>query len=86
MMTASLIRRFCFALVALTLTAPTALALTDQVPREQDIVDLRLGQRIQVDDGSCPAGSIKEVSGTRMSAAEILRTRKCVPRQGPKKK
>jgi hypothetical protein len=83
MMTASLIRRFCFALVALTLTAPTALALTDQVPREQDIVDLRLGQRIQVDDGSCPAGSIKEVSGTRMSAAEILRTRKCVPRQGP---
>jgi hypothetical protein len=86
MMKPLLIRRFCFALVALMLTAPDALALTDQVPREQDIVDLRLGQRIQVDDGSCPAGSIKEVSGTRMSASEILRTRRCVPRQGPKKK
>jgi hypothetical protein len=86
MTTAMLMRRFWFALVALTSTAPAALALTDQVAREQDIVDLRLGQRIQVDDGSCPAGSIKEVSGTRMSATEILRSRKCVPRQGPKKK
>ena len=28
--------------------------------REQDIADLRLGQRVLVDDGSCPAGQIKE--------------------------
>jgi hypothetical protein len=56
------------------------------VSREQDIVDLRLGQRIQVDDGSCPAGQIKEVSGTRMTAAGIIAVRNCVPRVGPQKR
>jgi hypothetical protein len=54
--------------------------------REQDIVDLRLGQRVQVDDGSCPAGEIKEVSGARMTPAGVLRVQKCVPRLGPKKR
>jgi hypothetical protein len=64
--------------------APSAKA--DQVMREQDIVDLRLGQRVQVDDGSCPAGEIKEVSGARMTPAGVLRVQKCVPRLGPKKR
>ena len=41
--------------------------------REQDIVNLRLGQRIQVDDGTCPAGQIKEVSGAKMTANGIVR-------------
>ena len=44
----------------------------EQVSREQDIVDLRLGQRIMVDDGSCPAGQIKEVSGAKMTADGIV--------------
>jgi hypothetical protein len=57
-----------------------------QVSREQDIVDLRLGQRILVDDGSCAAGQIKEVSGARMTATGILRAIKCIPRLGPKKR
>jgi hypothetical protein len=70
-----------FALVALL---PSALA--DQVSREQDIVNLRLGQRIKVDDGTCPAGQVKEVSGTRMSATGIVRASKCIPRLGPKSK
>jgi hypothetical protein len=56
------------------------------VPREQDIVNLRLGQRILVDDGSCPAGQIKEVSGAQISATGIVRVRKCVPRLGTKKR
>jgi hypothetical protein len=60
-------------------------ALTEQVSREQNITDLRLGQRIQVDDGSCPAGEIKEVSGARMTATGILRVQRCIPRSGPKK-
>ena len=47
-------------------------ALAEQVSREQDIVNLRLGQRIQVDDGTCPAGQIKEVSGAKMTAGGIL--------------
>ena len=54
------------------------------VSREQDIVDLRLGQRVMVDDGSCPAGQIKEVQGAQMTTSGVLRTRKCVPRLGPK--
>jgi len=54
------------------------------VSREQDVVDLRLGQRVMVDDGSCPAGQIKEVQGAQMTASGVVRTRKCVPRLGPK--
>jgi hypothetical protein len=68
-----------FALGAL---APPATAA--QVARERDIVNLRLGQRILVDDGSCPTGQIKEVSGARMTATGIVATRKCIPRLGTK--
>jgi uncharacterized protein DUF6719 len=57
-----------------------------QVSREQDIADLRLGQRIKVDDGTCPAGQIKEISGTRMTSRGIVRAQKCIPRLGPKHK
>jgi hypothetical protein len=70
-----------FALVALATSATG-----EQVSREQDIVDLRLGQRIQVDDGSCPAGQIKEISGARLTENGILRAQKCIPRLGPKRK
>ena len=49
-------------------------ALAQQVSREQDIVDLRLGQRVLVDDGSCPAGQIKEVAGSQMTTSGY-----CVP-------
>ena len=54
------------------------------VGREQDIVELRLGQRVMVDDGSCPAGQIKEVQGAQMTTTGGVRTRKCVSRLGPK--
>jgi len=80
-------KRFSFALLGgFALAALATSAMADQVSREQDIVDLRLGQRIQVDDGSCPAGQIKEVSGARMTATGILRAQKCIPRLGPKKR
>jgi hypothetical protein len=62
-----------------------ALAMNDQVAREQDIVGLRLGQRVLVDDGTCAAGTIKEVSGAKMTPTGVLAARKCVPR-APKKK
>jgi hypothetical protein len=71
---------------AFALAALATSAAADQVSREQDIADLRLGQHILVDDGSCPAGQIKEVSGAKMTAAGILRVKKCIPRLGPKKK
>jgi hypothetical protein len=70
--------------VALLLLALSARA--DQVSREQDIVNLRLGQRIKVDDGTCPAGQVKEVSGAKMSATGVVRAQKCIPRLGPKSK
>jgi hypothetical protein len=62
----------------LLLTSTSTMA--EQVSREQEIFNLRLGQRILVDDGSCAAGQIKEVSGTQMTANGILRAQKCVPR------
>ena len=71
-------------IAALTLLASAAAARAEIVSREQDIADLRLGQKIMVDDGSCPAGQIKEVMGTQMTTSGVLRTRKCVPRLGPK--
>jgi hypothetical protein len=53
----------------------------DQVPREEDIIDLRLGQRVWVDDGSCPTGQIKEVMGaTLATGGGVARVKKCVPR------
>jgi hypothetical protein len=60
-------------------------AMAQQVAREQDIIDLRLGQRVMVDDGSCPAGQIKEVTGVKLTTTGIARARKCVPRMGTKK-
>ncbi|NOJ40635.1 DUF6719 family protein [Bradyrhizobium australiense] len=62
------------------------MALAQAFSREQDIVDLRLGQRVLVDDGSCPAGQIKEVQGSQMTTSGVLRTRKCIPRLGTKKR
>jgi hypothetical protein len=69
-----------FALLLLAISARA-----DQVvSRAQDIVNLRLGQRVKVDDGTCPAGQIKEVSGARMAATGVVRAEKCIPRLGPK--
>jgi hypothetical protein len=64
----------------------TTPANAQQFSREQDIPDLRLGQRVLVDDGSCPAGQIKEVSGAQMTPSGVLRVRKCIPRLGTKRR
>ena len=77
---------------ALALPATLALCLlaspvaAEQVMNERNIVDLRLGQRILVDDGTCPAGQIKEVLGSQMTTSGVLPTRKCIPRLGTKQK
>jgi hypothetical protein len=73
-------------LPSLALSSSQALALAQQVGRERDIVELRLGQRVLVDDGTCPAGQINEVSGAKMTSAGVARERKCIPRFGPKQK
>jgi hypothetical protein len=68
------------ALGAAMLVDASSVALAQVVSHERDIVGLRLGQRVMVDDGSCPAGQIKEVMGSTMTANGITRTSKCVPR------
>lgn len=64
----------------LAMPAFVRVAIADQVRRVQDIGDLRLGQRIRVDDGTCPAGQVKEVSGAKLVSGQVARTAKCVPR------
>lgn len=55
-------------------------------PREQDVPEVRLGQKVQVDDGSCPTGQIKELVGTTLTTTGVTRVSKCVPRMGTKKR
>jgi hypothetical protein len=80
------VSRVAFACVLLAVLAAPALAQTQHVGREQDIVGLRLGQRVQVDDGTCPAGQVKEISGAKMTSSGVTPARKCIPRLAPKKK
>ncbi len=75
-------RATCLSLLISIALATTAQAGT--IGREQDIVDLKLGQRVQVDDGTCPAGQVKEVRGAKMTDKGVSRTSTCVPRFGPK--
>ena len=80
-------RQAIWVLGGATLIALAAPACADQIfPREQDIPEVRLGQRVMVDDGSCPAGKIKLVTGTRLTTSGVTRERSCVPRFGAKKK
>ena len=78
--------RIIIALALFAALAAAAFAQTQTVGREQDIVALRLGQRILVDDGTCPAGQVKEVSGAKMTPSGVTPARKCIPRLAPKKK
>jgi hypothetical protein len=71
--------------ISLALLPVRSQALQNQVSREQDIVNLQLGQRVKVDDGTCPSGQIKQIMGARMSASGVVRTHKCIPRPGSKK-
>lgn len=77
-------RAACLSLLISAALATTAHSGT--VGREQDITDLKLGQRVQVDDGTCPAGQVKEVRGSKMTDKGVARTAACVPRYGPKSK
>ncbi|MCA6113520.1 hypothetical protein J6524_01055 [Bradyrhizobium sp. WSM 1738] len=72
------------AFIALSLVTTSAFA--QMFSRERDIVDLRLGQRVLVDDGTCPTGQVKEVVGSQMTATGVLRTSKCIPRLGTKRR
>ena len=81
-----IVSRAIVASALLAALAAAASAQTQTVGREQDIVVLRLGQRILVDDGTCPAGQVKEVSGAKMTPSGVTPARKCIQRLAPKEK
>lgn len=80
----SLRRTALLSLLISSVLASTAHAAT--VGRVEDITDLKLGQRVLVDDGTCPAGQVKEVRGAKMTEKGVSRTSTCVPRFGPRSK
>lgn len=69
---------------AAALSAIASPALAEVLKREPPMGQLREGQTVLVDDGSCPAGQIKEVIGGNHvkvgGTKHIERTRKCIPR------
>ena len=68
--------------VALVFSTP---ALAEMVSRESDISGIRLGQHYLVDDGSCPTGQIKQITGTKLTANGIMSIKKCVDRKTAKR-
>lgn len=56
-------------------------ALAERVLHESEITSLRLGQHIYVDDGTCPAGQIKEITGSKLTPQGVASTRKCLDRK-----
>jgi Family of unknown function (DUF6719) len=65
------------AIAGVVLWAAQASATT--VSKEPPNGQLRYGQRLLVDDGSCPAGQIKELVGGK-STNGVSRLRRCIKR------
>jgi hypothetical protein len=60
-------------------------AAAQMVSRESEITSIRLGQHILVDDGSCPTGQIKEITGTKLTPQGVATVRKCIERRGARR-
>ena len=71
-------------LLAVAASAVPGQSFTEMLKRELPMGALREGQVVLVDDGSCPAGEVKQVTGGNHVLAggykNIVRTRKCIPR------
>jgi hypothetical protein len=83
--TCALLKAFCV-LAVFGIFAQLPAMAAQPLSSEPAAGQLRLGQRVKVDDGTCPAGQIKEVSGTKMTSTGVVPARKCVSRVGPKQK
>lgn len=73
------------AAIAAALVILATPAFADLVSRESEIVGLRLGQKVLVDDGSCPAGQIKLIAGAKLMAGGVQATRTCVDRKNARR-
>ena len=67
----------CAGAVLLAASAAQSAGALAQEPPDSDF---RLGQRVRIDDGTCPAGQIKEVTASKLTPEGIVRTRACVKR------
>jgi len=66
---------------------PPAHALGQQVGREEDITDLKLGQRVMVDDGNLPGRPrSRSLPAPRCHRKGVVRTRQCTARGGAKQR
>ena len=79
------IPRWAAAAIALGIALSATPASADLVMRENEIVGLRLGQKIYVDDGVCPAGQIKLGTGSKLAVGGVQPTKQCVERKGIKR-
>ena len=72
-------------IVAMMAAAVAAPAAAQVLQREPPMGALREGQRVLVDDGSCPQGKIKEVIGGNHIKAggskNVERIRRCIARR-----
>ncbi len=78
-------RWFAAVAVVLFVAGLATPARAELVMRERDIANLRLGQRVYVDDGACPAGQIKLVTGAKLAVGGVQVTKQCVDRKGIKR-
>lgn len=71
---------FVGALVTAATVWSATVSATTIVKQEPPAGQLRYGQRLLVDDGSCPAGQLKELVGGKSSGHGVKRLRRCVHR------
>ncbi len=72
-------------LSGIALVSLGSLASAATLKKEPAMGALKEGQRVLVDDGSCPKGQIKEVIGGNHTSVggskQTLRQRRCIPRR-----
>jgi hypothetical protein len=73
------------ALSTVALVSMSHVSSAATLKKEPAMGALRQGQRVLVDDGTCPKGQIKEVIGGNHTSvggnSQINRTRRCIPRK-----
>lgn len=72
--------RGAFIAVAL-IGATSSVIAAERVTQESEITSLRIGQHVYVDDGTCPAGQVKEITGSKLTPQGVAFTRKCLDRR-----
>jgi hypothetical protein len=72
-------RMMIAAICALAMT--TSQVAASALMRESQITSLRLGQRVYVDDATCPNGQIKEVTGKTLTTKGVSTVKRCVARK-----